>query len=211
MTWKPITLGGGITLSADGTITLQKPRPTIAAFQNAMGFLTEMEERCPLYFGDLLNLAKKLHPDRYTQLLDATGYRPATAAKHAWIAERTTADERAEFHGKGVQISHYEAVATLPTATKVKTLKKALSEGWSIHRLKGHIKKHYHRETVLEGGTVDLRALFVKYMSYLADDGHPMPALDTDRFTKSEVVELQGIMREAEVGILDKADIYGVG
>lgn len=100
--------------------------PTFDQWSTAFAWARKVEGCAQFWLGDLLNYGEHAYGEKYTQVLDATGYAYATAKNVAYVARHVAPAQRRV--DDGVPFSHHAEVAALPPAKQDTWLQRCVEE-----------------------------------------------------------------------------------
>src|SRR5712691_7889011 len=106
--------------------------PTFDEWQACGAFLQEAEKSVQFWIGDWLNFGEKTWGKKYVEAIQKTGLKYQTLADYKWVATKvpfSLRNEKLGFH-------HHRHVADLPLEKQAYLLKKAVTEGWPLLKLK---------------------------------------------------------------------------
>lgn len=98
--------------------------PTFSHCERKYTDLSELKRLTPIWLGDMLNYMEKVYGDKYTQVLDPTGYSYQTAANQKSVMGKVSPEVRQP----GLTFTHYRIASPFDRSKQKELLKKAKAE-----------------------------------------------------------------------------------
>lgn len=109
---------------------------TMEDAQTILNAFIGVRDKSKWIIGDLLNIAERKWGEKYTGLVDANLYEPATLRQWAWVCRNVHLSMRID----KLSFQHHLEVAGLPDDVQKEILEKASSEEWSSRSIKDEVK-----------------------------------------------------------------------
>src|SRR6476659_476686 len=100
--------------------------PTFEQWEVAFTWARKVEGAAQFWLGDLLNYGEHAYGEKYSQMLETTGYALQTAKNVAYVARHVEPSRRRV--RDGVPFSHHAEVAALPPAEQTTWLQRCVDE-----------------------------------------------------------------------------------
>ena len=119
--------------------------PSPKEWLQAVHAVNRAHSMCQFYLGDLVVRAEYEWGDKYTELMEATGYSYMTLARFASVSRRFTPDARkavfsVNTKNSGVSFTHFQECQGLDDKHAFYFLEMCRDAGWTVAKLREEIK-----------------------------------------------------------------------
>ena len=106
--------------------------PTRAQWLQCLHYLMHLERHVHFWMGDLLAYGEQCWGEKYTELIEQTGYDLGTLRTLKWVASQVHVSERHE----NLPFAHHQEAAKLPPSQQRLVLARAAKEHWTRERVR---------------------------------------------------------------------------